>query len=103
MVNQYDKYKIGFTTRSVDQRTKELQTGSDSKLSVVHVYESELAKEIETVLHRNFAHKRMEGEWFALDPDDVLKFKDRCKQVERNLNLVREYRNEAEFANKRII
>ena len=65
------EYKIGITTKTPVSRVAELQTGSPTKISISgYSYNSNaLAMEIE--LHKMFASKRLEGEWFALNDDDV--------------------------------
>lgn len=65
------EYKIGITTKTPQSRVAELQTGSPTKIAIsAYSYNSNaLAMEIE--LHRKFDSKRLEGEWFALNDDDV--------------------------------
>ena len=71
LVNEEEKYKIGFTNRDINKRIKELQVGSSSEMRVVHEYESDYARQIETVLHRLYKSKRISGEWFQLTNDIV--------------------------------
>ncbi len=65
------EYKIGITTKTPQSRVAELQTGSPTKIAIsAYSYNSNaLAMEVE--LHKKFSSKRLEGEWFALNSDDV--------------------------------
>ena len=63
-------YKIGVAKNPL-RRLKALQTGSSAKITLVHVIYSPDAFKLEKYFHRLFAHKRMEGEWFALTPTMV--------------------------------
>ena len=71
LITNGKEYKIGITTKTPVSRVAELQTGSPTKISISgYSYNSNaLAMEIE--LHKKFASKRLEGEWFALNNDDV--------------------------------
>lgn len=64
-------YKIGLTRGSVESRLKSLQTGSPASLKLVHVIETKDPEKLERELHRVFAHKRVQGEWFALEDTDL--------------------------------
>lgn len=61
------RVKIGYTSRSLDQRLRALQTGSPTKLGVLawHVGTPELEREI----HERFEADRLHGEWFDLSED----------------------------------
>ena len=85
LINEEGKYKVGFTSRETDDRIKELQTGSHSKMHVVQEYESINARQIETIMHRFLKSKRISGEWFELTNEEALNFTDKCKQIDFNL------------------
>lgn len=68
-----DYYKIGISNK-VDKRIDTLQTGNPVELKFIACYESDfsdfLGREItylENFLHKNFADKRVRGEWFEFD------------------------------------
>ena len=86
LVNDEDKYKIGFTERDTKKRIKELQTGSHSEMRVICEYESKNARKIETILHRFLRSKRISGEWFELSNEDVSTSKDRCAKIDFNID-----------------
>lgn len=65
------EYKIGITTKTPQSRVVELQTGSPTKITISGYSYNSNALEMEIELHRMFASKRLEGEWFALNNDDV--------------------------------
>ncbi len=75
-------YKIGFTRGNVYDRVKNLQTGCPYEILVVDSYSSDYSMIIERTLHNIFKHKKTYGEWFELDLEDEVKFKDLCKKYE---------------------
>ena len=63
--------KFGFSREPL-KRLRALQTGSGEAL---HLVESvcvgdRSVREMERVLHREFAHRRCRGEWFMCSPED---------------------------------
>jgi predicted GIY-YIG superfamily endonuclease len=90
IVNEEGKYKIGFTERKTEKRIKELQTGSHSLMTVVQEYETDNARQIETIMHRFMRSKKINGEWFELTNEDVLNFKDKCAQIDTNIKYLAE-------------
>lgn len=64
------QYKIG-KARNIQDRLKQLSTGHESKLSVVHSIPSNAMGKAEAMLHAHFANKRGQGEWFNLDELDL--------------------------------
>lgn len=59
--------KIGFTVRSVKERTVEYQAGSPVPLTLLATREG--WQTLEAEYHRYFAEHRLHGEWFAPHPD----------------------------------
>lgn len=72
-------YKIGITTSSVAKRIKSLQTGNAYKITRYWSKKCSNYQEMEKYFHRKFARKRLMGEWFALDAND-LEFIKQCKR-----------------------
>jgi len=62
--------KIG-RTKNFTKRLQQLSTIIPYKLSVIAVLNTELASKIELELHKRFAHRRVTGEWFDLNSDEV--------------------------------
>ena len=60
-------YKIGKTSRSVESRRRELQTGNPHPLKVIKV----LSGDLEGYYHNKFSHKRVGGDWFKLSHGDI--------------------------------
>lgn len=58
--------KIGFTT-NLEQRVKQLQTGSSTELKVVCVKHGDVA--LEQQLHSSLAKYKVQGEWFEKSPE----------------------------------
>jgi len=59
--------KIGYTTEEVRRRLAALQTGNPHKLKILAWIHSPRTREAE--LHAQFAHARLEGEWFSPVPE----------------------------------
>jgi hypothetical protein len=86
-----NNYKIGITTaKKVEDRIKQLQTGSSNKLVLVHKFESDFLNKLETTLHSMFSSKRKEGEWFEFTEKDVENYKDRIKITEDKFKFLSE-------------
>ena len=88
-------YKIGFTKQSPKKRLKSLQTGNPYKMILTDSYESEIATNIEFVIHNYLRHKKTNsedvkllGEWFELDKKDVETFKELCQTIEGNIRCI---------------
>ena len=74
-------YKIGFTKNSVESRIKQLQTGNVSIIEIDFVYEADkYIVSIETRLHKQFDSKRINGEWFDLNSDEVNSIPELCNK-----------------------
>jgi len=63
-------YKIGYSQRP-PQRRLQISPKLPFELRVVCVVESLRAQHLESQLHVKFKDKRLRGEWFNLDEDDV--------------------------------
>jgi len=81
-------FKIGHTRRRVEERMKEFRTGNGSDLYIVNQFKSKWGTKIEAQLHRRFSSKKANGEWFALDDDDVMEFKPYCELAHNNFELI---------------
>lgn len=69
-------FKIG-KANSVDERHRHLRIQLPQATQVVHRIKTDDPFGIEAYWHRRFAEKRLNGEWFALSPDDVKAFRRR--------------------------
>jgi len=87
-----EKYKIGITKNDIQKRIKQLTTGSSGELVLISSYESENYRKIEGVLHRTYNCYSTSGgkEWFELPSEKVLSFKEDCKKIDDNINLLNE-------------
>lgn len=73
-------YKIGRTRRAIDKRLNELRTSNANPLEVLYSFKTNWVNQLESRLHLHFKDKRMEGEWFLLDNEDIDKFPFLCKE-----------------------
>ena len=68
--NDIHRIKIGFS-KDPKKRIRTLQTGSSRKLALMGWIESE-GKTLEQSLHKKYEDYRLNGEWFSIEPCDVL-------------------------------
>lgn len=68
-------YKIG-RTKNVQQRMRAFLQLPE-RLRMVYYFFSDNMVYDEAVLHEAFTHKRKNGEWFALDDQDIMLIKRR--------------------------
>lgn len=77
------EYKIGVTKSDIDKRIKKLQTGSAEPIYLIRFYYSEHPFLLERWLHQQYFSKRMEGEWFYLEDNEVSEFEQHCLDFEK--------------------
>lgn len=89
------KYKIGYTKDELNlkRRLKAIQTGNPYKCSICNTFNTKHYRKIETTLHNTHIHKRLEGEWFVLDLEDVVHFTKNCEDIEKRFDLLKESNN----------
>lgn len=76
-------YKIGSTrNKDIQKRLKQLQTGNADDLVLKDCFETEKPFKLEKMLHNKYQDKRLDGEWFLLDEDDVSSFQDTCQKYQ---------------------
>lgn len=81
-------YKIGYTRRKVEKRVRELKTGNAADFHIVDSFSSKWGTKIEASLHRAYQHKKVNGEWFNLNKEDIEKFKNKCQLIHNNFEIV---------------
>ena len=81
-------YKIGITKRSIPERIKEFKTGNASELLIVDSFVSKWARKIEATFHRSLKPKKISGEWFDLDEEDIDTFKSKCIAMNENFEII---------------
>ncbi len=72
-------YKIGKTTDTV-RRGNELRIQLPEKLDLIHSITTDDPSGVEAYWHKRYSSKRMNGEWFNLNSNDIKSFK-RWKKV----------------------
>ncbi len=92
ITNGENQYKIGFTSRKIGKRINELQTGTHTDLFTVKEYESENARQIETILHRFYSHNKIKREWFEMSNSEVEDFIKTCSKIDYNLKFLNEHK-----------
>ena len=87
---QDNTFKIGVTRGEVEKRVKQLQTGNGEEIYLVNFYETEYPFFLERSLHLKFYPKQKRNEWFNLGYEDVVKFKEYCKEIENNIEALKD-------------
>lgn len=83
-----DRFKIGVTRDLKSNRVKKLQTGNSTELFIHTIYETDWPFRLETMLHNHFQNKRVLNEWFELDVNDVVGFRDTCDTLNSNIKIL---------------
>ena len=90
-INNEGKYKIGSTrSKNINKRLKQLQTGNSSQLFIKEYYETTKPFKLETMLHNKFKDHNVIGEWFELDEDDIISFKETCNKLQVIIDSLKE-------------
>lgn len=87
-INGHKLHKIGYTRRTVEKRIKEFKTGNASDFEIVDSFYSKWGTKIESQLHKIFKTKKLSGEWFELNDEDIKLFKEHCEKIHNNLDLI---------------
>lgn len=87
-INGHKLHKIGYTRRTVETRVREFKTGNASEFEIVDTFHSKWGTKIESQLHRMFKPKKLSGEWFELDQNDIKLFRENCQKIHDNLELI---------------
>ena len=80
-------YKIGFTSRTVEDRINEFKTGNASDFFIVYSFQSKWSSKIEARIHAIFKSKRVRGEWFLLEKEDIFEFRRLCEVIHNMLDV----------------
>lgn len=75
-----DAYKIGVTRHITSNRIKKLQTGNATELHMVTCVYCDYPFRLESMLHNHFKNKKILGEWYKLEYDDICRFEDICSE-----------------------
>jgi hypothetical protein len=70
VVKSGNYFKIG-KTKSPKSRISSLQTGNPENIEPIYVIKCNNMSALETDLHRRFYNKRIRGEWYALNSEDL--------------------------------
>ena len=77
-----DTFKIGVTKKlDIEDIVRKLQTGNSTELFIRSYYKCEYPFRLEKLLHTKFHNKREVGEWFSLDINDIIEFKNICDEL----------------------
>lgn len=85
-------YKIG-VSKFPNERLKQLETASDSKLILINTYKTENYNKIEKTLHNLYSHNRKNNEWFSLTLEDEQIFSKKCKKIDKTIKILKKNNN----------
>jgi len=88
LISTDDGCKIGFTKRKVEDRIKEFKTGNSNDFKIISVFKSEYGTKIEKILHNKYKTKKIKGEWFLLEKEDIDNFINECKKSHEILKIL---------------
>lgn len=77
-----EHFKIGMTKQNICKRISELQTGNPNEIFISSYYETNYPYKIEQMMHIKYNLSKIKNEWFDLTLEQVIKFKDNCKECE---------------------
>jgi hypothetical protein len=81
-------YKIGYTRRDIQKRIKEIKTGNGHDIYLVDSFNSKWGTKIESKLHTTFKMKKVSGEWFDLNDEEVKSFIIKCKSIHETFEII---------------
>lgn len=85
---QDNTFKIGITRGEIEKRIKQLQTGNGEEIYLVNYYETDYPFFLERSLHLKYYPKQKRNEWFYLESEDIINFKEDCKLFENNARIL---------------
>ena len=85
-----DKFKIGVTTKSLEKRLRELQTGNPFELFISNFYMTDTPFKLETMLHAKYFKNKIKNEWFDVDAYTVCHFKEICQHYQDIIDCLRD-------------
>ena len=88
-INDIKSYKIGYTKRTVADRVKEFKTGNASEFNIELTFESAWCTKIEAALHKKFRSKKINGEWFHLDSNDLIEVEKSCNRLHNSFEAIK--------------
>lgn len=83
-------FKIGITRGKIEKRIKQLQTGNGEEIYLVSYYETDYPFFVERNLHLKFCPEKKRNEWFNLNVNDVIDFKQHCRMCEEQANALKD-------------
>ena len=87
---QDNTFKIGVTRGSIEKRIKQLQTGNGEDIYIVNFHETDYPFFVERLLHTKLFPKQKRNEWFNLDAEDIINFKQYCEEIENTAKALKE-------------
>jgi predicted GIY-YIG superfamily endonuclease len=87
------RYKIG-VSKNPTRRIKQLQTGSNEELKLIHSFKSMYPHKVEKALHHRYNIEKTSGEWYDISLLEELDFIDNCYKLEENIDILNSMGNE---------
>lgn len=91
LINEWgtDNYKIGVTkSNDINVRKKKLQTGNSTELHLCREFSTDHPYKLEKMLHRYYHSEHLKNEWFKLNDEQVIEFKNVCEKYNNTIILL---------------
>lgn len=88
--NELNRYKIGVTSGSIENRMKKLQTGNSNELIICKYFQTKDYFKLEKMLHNHYHNRKIINEWFELNDDEVNDFSNVCEKYQNIINYLLE-------------
>ena len=82
LVSNGEYTKIGISG-NFPNRLANLQTANASKLTTVGLFDTDIAPQIEGMLHRIYDSRRVLGEWFSLNSTEIAAITELLRMIDR--------------------
>ncbi len=79
--SEWTQFKIGISTKNIDLRLRSLKTGNGSEITLLKSFDTIHHRKVEKWMHNKHNSKRLVGEWFALNDDDITGFVSDCQKA----------------------
>ena len=85
-----NRYKIGVTSGSVQNRMKKLQTGNSSELQLFRFYQTDHPNKKKKMLHTYFRPQNVLNEWYDLSYQQVTDFIPLCESLNNTIKSLKD-------------
>ena len=85
-----ERFKIGMTKGTIEKRIAELQTGNPNEIYVMSYHKTKHPHKVEKMMHTRYQMSKVKNEWFDLNTQQVLNFKNECNKCEELIKILKD-------------